>query len=95
VVRSGVLLFDHTRIVQLGGLLVWVFLAAGCFAAKAPDYPYWILLDFLGFSRPNLDFSMGYAAYTHYKIFVSSAMSFEAQRAGARGRGRAEAQDCS
>jgi hypothetical protein len=35
-------------------------LAAGCFAAKTPDYGYWILLDFLGFSRLNLDLSMGY-----------------------------------
>ena len=28
---------------------------------KAPHEP-WIVLDFLGFSRPNLDFSMGYVA---------------------------------
>jgi hypothetical protein len=38
------------------------FLGGWLFAAKAPDYAYWILLDFLGFSRPNRDFSMGYAA---------------------------------
>jgi hypothetical protein len=31
------------------------------FAAKTPDYEGWISLDFLGFSRANRDFSMGYA----------------------------------
>jgi hypothetical protein len=40
----------------------WVFLARGRFAAKTPVYEGWISLDFLGFSRPNLDFSMGYEA---------------------------------
>ena len=40
---------------------IWVFLARRRFAAKTPDYKGWISLDFLGFSRPNLDFSMGYA----------------------------------
>jgi len=29
-------------------------------AAKIADYGYWICLDFLGFSRPNLDLSIGY-----------------------------------
>jgi hypothetical protein len=29
---------------------------------KGPDYEGWISLDFLGFSRQNLDLSMGYAA---------------------------------
>jgi hypothetical protein len=38
------------------------------FAAKTPVYGYWIRLDFLGFSRPNQDLSMGYAAKTR-KIF--------------------------
>ncbi|HEY6518817.1 MAG TPA: hypothetical protein VIZ19_05545, partial [Roseiarcus sp.] len=46
------------------GLLVWVFLGSGCFAAKTADYEGWISLDFLGFSRPNLDLSMGYAEKT-------------------------------
>jgi hypothetical protein len=44
------------------GRSVWVFLAPGRFAAKARADERWILLDFLGFSRPNRDFSMGYAA---------------------------------
>ena len=43
---------------------VWMFLAAGCFAAKRPDYAYWILLDFLGFSRQNRDLSMGYETFS-------------------------------
>jgi hypothetical protein len=38
------------------------FLETGRFAAKGRENDYWILLDFLGFSRPNRDFSMGYAA---------------------------------
>ena len=38
------------------------FLGPGRFAAKTPDSEGWISLDFLGFSRQNLDFSMGYAA---------------------------------
>jgi hypothetical protein len=42
---------------------IWVFLARGRFAAKAPFGTSWILLDFLGFSRPNRDFSMGYARF--------------------------------
>jgi hypothetical protein len=36
-------------------------LERGRFAAKTADYEGWISLDFLGFSRPNRDFSMGYA----------------------------------
>jgi hypothetical protein len=42
------------------GRSIWIFLARGCFAAKSPDSDYWTFLDFLGFSRPNRDFSMRY-----------------------------------
>jgi hypothetical protein len=42
---------------------IWFFLAHGHFAAKTPDNAYWISLDFLGFSRPNRELSMGYAAF--------------------------------
>jgi hypothetical protein len=42
------------------GRSVWVFLAPGRLAAKTPAHESWIGLDFLGFLRPNLDFSMGY-----------------------------------
>jgi hypothetical protein len=38
-------------------------LGAVRFAAKTPVYDYWISLDFLGFSRANRDFSMGYADF--------------------------------
>jgi hypothetical protein len=47
------------------------FLEAGRFAAKIPENDYWILLDFLGFSRQNRDFSMGYADLGR-KIFLAS-----------------------
>jgi hypothetical protein len=37
------------------------FLGAWPFFSEDPDYVGWISLDFLGFSRPNRDFSTGYA----------------------------------
>jgi hypothetical protein len=37
-----------------------VFLGPGRFAAKSPAYERLISLDFLGFSRPKQDLSMGY-----------------------------------
>jgi hypothetical protein len=43
---------------------VWVFLGPGGLAAKTLDYNSWKRLDFLGFSRPNLVFSMGYAGFS-------------------------------
>jgi hypothetical protein len=42
------------------GQFIWIFLASGRFGVKILIYGYWIFLDFLGFSRPNLDLSMGY-----------------------------------
>src|ERR1700678_1059783 len=36
--------------------LIWVFLAPGRFAAKSHADEGWIVLDFLGFSRPNRAF---------------------------------------
>ena len=42
--------------------IVWVFLGRRRFAANTPIPGGWISLDFLGFSRPNRDLSMGYAA---------------------------------
>jgi hypothetical protein len=39
-------------------------LAPSHYAGKTPNYDYWILLDFLGFSRQNRDLSMGYAERT-------------------------------
>jgi hypothetical protein len=46
------------------GAPVWIFLGGRHFAAKAPSQEGWISLDFLGFSRPNLDFSMGYEDFS-------------------------------
>ena len=43
---------------------VWVFLARRRFAAKTPAIEGWIHVDFLGFSRANRDFSMGYTDKT-------------------------------
>jgi hypothetical protein len=39
---------------------IWIFLGRRRFGEKTPDYGGLISLDFLGFSRPNRDFSMGY-----------------------------------
>jgi hypothetical protein len=50
------------------------FLGPWLLLAKNPDCGGLICLDFLGFSRPNRDFSMGYAAKAR-KIF-SRALSF-------------------
>ena len=50
-----------------GGTLVrsiWIFLARRRSAAKTPDFGGWISLDFLGFSRPKRDLSMGYAEFS-------------------------------
>jgi hypothetical protein len=37
------------------------FLDSSLFRCEDPNYEGWISLDFLGFSRPNLDLSVGYA----------------------------------
>jgi hypothetical protein len=47
---------------------VWVFLAPGRLAAKTPVYEGWKGLDFLGFSRQNRAFSMGYTAFSLEEI---------------------------
>jgi hypothetical protein len=38
------------------------FLGSWLFCSEGPPDVGWIVLDFLGFSRPNLDSSMGYTA---------------------------------
>jgi len=43
-------------------LAVLGFLGAIAFRREGPVYGGWIFLDFLGFSRLNRDFSMGYEA---------------------------------
>jgi hypothetical protein len=63
---------------------VWVFLAGGCFAAKAPAYGPWIALDFLGFSRPNRDLSMGYADFSRRNFSRALPPLRETRRDGRR-----------
>ena len=40
------------------------FLGTSHLGAETPGFGGWISLDFLGFSRPNLDLSMGYAGFS-------------------------------
>jgi hypothetical protein len=47
---------------------IWVFLASGRLAAKTLLYEPWKSLDFLGFSRPNRAFSIGYAGFSLNEI---------------------------
>jgi hypothetical protein len=47
---------------------VWVFLGSGGLAAKTLVYGGWKGLDFLGFSRQNRAFSMGYAGFSLKEI---------------------------
>jgi hypothetical protein len=49
---------------MVGPIRFWVFLDGRRFAANALSLRRWISLDFLGFSRPNRDFSMDYADFS-------------------------------
>jgi hypothetical protein len=71
------------------------FLGAGPFRCENPENEGLISLDFLGFSRPNRTFSMGYTGKPT-KVF-SRRFSVMLRGAGtaARGRERAEEQNCS
>jgi hypothetical protein len=73
---------------------VWVFLERARFAAKTLGFGGWKSLDFLGFSRPNRDLSMGYTGFPR-KFFPRAfcPMGRCAGR-GADARGHAETQDC-
>src|ERR1700722_3658703 len=51
---------------------VWIFLAGRCFSSKTVDSGGWICLDFLGFSRPNPVFSIGYADKAHKNFYRRS-----------------------
>ena len=62
---------------------------------KTPNYGAWILLDFLGFSRPNRDLSIGYKGFSVKNFssrFFRSIRSVSMGNAQSRRRGR---QDCS
>jgi hypothetical protein len=54
-------------------------LKTALFAAKPADFAYWILLDFLGFSRQNRDFSMGYVGFS-LDEFSRASVALEAPR---------------
>jgi hypothetical protein len=47
---------------------VWILLASGCLVTKTPVSDCWILLDFLGFSRPNRDLLTGYMGFSWKKF---------------------------
>jgi hypothetical protein len=49
---------------------VWVFLARDRLTAKTLGYEGWKSLDFLGFSRRNLAFSMGYTGFSPKENFA-------------------------
>ena len=59
------------RVATLVRRSVWVFLARSRFAAKTPAIEGWIHLDFLGFSRANLDFSMSYTDKSVKSFFIA------------------------
>jgi hypothetical protein len=63
-------------------------LANPILAAKTALERGWIRLDFLGFSRPNLDFSMGYAGIGE-KLFSASRSAAETPENGMALRGEA------
>jgi hypothetical protein len=71
------------------------FLGAWRFRREGPVYKPWIVLDFLGFSRPNPAFSMGYAGFSRAEFFSRLSLALRGAATGACGRGHAEAQDCS
>jgi hypothetical protein len=62
-------------------------------AANTPVYMPWILLDFLGFSRSNLYFSMGYADFGGKNFSQPSSPALRDATTGASGRGHAEGQN--
>jgi len=77
------------RLVAIGvrSIRIWVFLDGRRFTTKSTLGAIgfsWIFLDFLGFSRPNLDFSIGYTGFSAKKI--SRALLW---RRGAAGTGAA------
>jgi hypothetical protein len=55
------------------------------FGAKTPVYDGCKSLDFLGFSRPNLAFSMGYAGFSEKKILRALLLATGRHRDGVNG----------
>src|ERR1700737_5488009 len=50
---------------------IWIFLGTPGFRFESPFDPCWISLDFLGFLRPNRDFSMGYGRLPRERYFLT------------------------
>jgi hypothetical protein len=74
----------------LDSLETWVF------RFKAPAFGGWKSLDFLGFSRPNRDFSMGYTGFSAKKISRALWTRRDGNRRDVRRRSwHAEARNCS
>jgi hypothetical protein len=71
------------------------FLALAPLAVKREPIGYWSSLDFLGFLRPNPDFSMGYTGFSVKKISHGPSSLINSAGDGASGRGHAETQNCS
>ena len=70
---------------------IWVFLAGGRCVAKITAKACWIFLDFLGFSRPDPAFSIGYTEFSAKKFsarFFPCAGGFR-RRNSLLARGRA------
>src|SRR5271155_1387128 len=63
---------DLVRSLRLG------FLGSWRFGFEEPAHKLWIVLDFLGFSRPNPDFSMGCAARSRVNIIARLIVALEA-----------------
>jgi hypothetical protein len=73
---------------------IWVFLASRLFHSEGPAGAGCIVLDWLGFSRQNRDFSMGCAQLKLETIFPAPVTACEA-RSGAGGFGASNIQNCS
>jgi hypothetical protein len=72
------------------GAPIWVFLGGGCSVENAPAYEGLIVLDFLGFFRPDRDLSMGYTRFSRVEFFSTLSLALAAPGTGAGGRGHAE-----
>jgi hypothetical protein len=71
------------------------FLAALPFRREDHADEGWISLDFLGFSRPNRDFSTGYEARSGEKFNSRFSRGVRGATDGACARGHADGQNCS
>jgi hypothetical protein len=71
------------------------FLGASLSGRETPIHRYWISLDFLGFSRPNRDLSMGYTDFSATNFRNAFPPCVQGAGMGSRQSWDWEAQDCS